>query len=267
MSDLPPPLVQERSDIHSASVEISSKISIALRYWAIPIVIFGILLPAGVLIFELVAGICAEAVFDPLPSLLHIILVALLPIANLWLLLSLAGSHPQRLRWLAWANGLAIGVGIFYSVLFAPLTPIGIIGLVYFGIGLVLLAPILSLLSALCLRFYLGKQAEKQCQPIRVWPGMLLALLLLLGSALPATVTRIGLDMASSSERESHLNGIRLLRAVGSENILRQHCHAQTRISGDVIGALTIWRSQGRLQNNPVQAEATYYLVTGKSCI
>jgi len=47
--------------------------------------ILGILLPAITLGFEYSTGISAGVLFDPIPSWIHILLVALVPASNLWL--------------------------------------------------------------------------------------------------------------------------------------------------------------------------------------
>ena len=72
--------------------------------------LFGVLLPAGTLIFELVQGFCAEALFDPIPSFWHVLLVATVPIANALALFQLRHQRPPAERWMTWLIAIAVGV-------------------------------------------------------------------------------------------------------------------------------------------------------------
>ena len=105
------------------------------------IALFGILLPAVTLAIELATGMCAEVFFDPIPTLGHVLLVAFVPLANL---LALIGAARQLTRWrtsLLWANGIAMGIALVYTLVFLPITPLGVIAIIYMGMGLLPLAP------------------------------------------------------------------------------------------------------------------------------
>ena len=48
------------------------------------LLVLGVILPLGTLIFEGVTGISAGVLFDPLPNWFHVLAVGLVPAANLW---------------------------------------------------------------------------------------------------------------------------------------------------------------------------------------
>src|SRR5574339_613919 len=89
----------------------------------------GVLLPLITLGVELTTHMCVEAIFDPLPTLIHVIAVALVPIANMavWRELHRGNASAKIARF----NSLAIGIALFYSVMFLPLMPIGAVAVIY----------------------------------------------------------------------------------------------------------------------------------------
>jgi hypothetical protein len=84
--------------------------------------IFGVMYPAAVVVIELVSGICARSLFDPMPTAWHVLAVCGVPASNLLLVLHLRDRRPWSARWVAFANGGAIAVAAFYALLFLPLS-------------------------------------------------------------------------------------------------------------------------------------------------
>ena len=126
------------------------------RSTAVMLWILGVFLPLGVLVFELLAGFCAEILFDPIPTWGHALLIALVPAANA---LALALGSRERVRasgtlfrWIGRLNGMAIGIAAFYALQFILVTPIAVMAIVYFGIGFVPLSPLLAFITALAIR-------------------------------------------------------------------------------------------------------------------
>src|SRR5262245_10764375 len=87
--------------------------------------VFGVALPLTALGVELAQHLNARVFFDPLPTLFHVLLVAFVAAANAWGLFVVSRKKSAQFRWAARANGFAIGIAIFYSVLFLPLLPLG----------------------------------------------------------------------------------------------------------------------------------------------
>src|SRR5262245_15218392 len=100
--------------------------------WLLP----GVALPLVTLGVELTTRMNSETFFDPLPTPFHVALVALVPAANTLVWWVARPPEPPRLPWIAFANGAAIGIALFYTLLFLPVLPIGLVALAYFGIGL-----------------------------------------------------------------------------------------------------------------------------------
>lgn len=227
----------------------------------IALFIAGVLIPTASLLVELIYHICAEILFDPIPSPFHTVLVASMPLCNLLVLRAVVLQQSTHLRLLSILNGVSIGVSLFYSILFAPVSPIALIGIFFVGVGLLPLGPLFSLLAAISLRFHLKRLAQSDHRPPPFWPGFVLALGLLMGIELPSTATRIGLALADSESPVLSNAGIGWLRAVGNEEQLLRHCYASTRTATDLIGALFIW-------SDPIpqeQAQTIYFRVTGKA--
>src|SRR5678816_4629992 len=152
-----------------------------------------------------------------------------------------------------------------YSIVYLPLAPLALLALL-FGLGLLPLAPFLSLIASLIMRYQLKRLSATV--PRRSFAlkarGLLAGLALtaaVIGMAeLPATITTIGLYMATSSSPQTRADGIRLLRKYGNKEALLRSCYDRTGWATDVIG------SAFAVENpiTPVEAQKVYYRVTGE---
>jgi hypothetical protein len=223
----------------------------------LPSLVFGVLLPLGTLGVELVTGLCAGALFDPMPTLLHLVLVALVPACNLWVWSSFTRTHTRPRR-LAFANGIAIAVAALYTVLFLPILPVAAVAIAYFGLGLLPWSPALALIAALCLRAHLKREAAEAQRKIATWPGMLCGALALFAADLPQTLTAYGMSQATSASAKKQMHGIRWLRAVGNEEAMLRFCYAR---SGHATGLASLLMRTHHV--SPLAAREVYYRVTG----
>lgn len=226
------------------------------------ILLAGVILPIITLCFEASTHISGEAFFDPIPSFAHILLLILVPLANAWLLVELGRRVPRLPPGLGGLNAFAIGIAAFHALLYLPLTPFAPFMVIFYGFGFLPLTPLLSLLAAWRGRSLLKRRlaAQGAAGPARFWRGIALAVLALIVVNLPASLTRIGLQIAARSEMISPQSGIRWLRAVGDEKLLRQWCYSRSGLSSDLFGMLFNL-------GNPVQPEEArkiYYQVTGQ---
>ena len=89
-------------------------------FWTFYVISFGIVLPLVTLVVELVWAWCAQVFFDPLPTLFHAALIAVVPIANLLALFACNGRYRTSIGKILFLNGIAIGVSAFYTILFIP---------------------------------------------------------------------------------------------------------------------------------------------------
>src|SRR5678816_4454546 len=152
-----------------------------------------------------------------------------------------------------------------YSIVYLPLAPLALLALLV-GLGVLPLAPFLSLIASLIMRRQLKRVAATAPQrSFGLKARGLLAGLALTTAAiglaeLPATITTIGLYMATSSSPQTRADGIRFLRKYGSKDALLRACYDRTGWATDVIG------SAFAIQNpiTPVEAQKIYYRVTGE---
>ncbi len=252
-----------------ASAPLAASARPAWRVWfrrgvTLLLWLLGVALPLGVLVFELIAGFCAELLFDPMPTWLHTLLIALVPAANAWALWAAAGRCQPRpaLRIL---NGMAIGIAAFYALQFAIITPFAAVAILYFGIGLVPLAPLLSLWAAIVLRFRLLRlPAESRTQFPGLWRTALPAFLLLLVLTVPRlAIIRYTPDI-ESPDRAVQIRAVRILRAVGDRDQLLRQCYRPLE-TFDLFAMLVghpFWLG-GANGISRDTAQAAYYRVTG----
>jgi hypothetical protein len=224
------------------------------------LLIFGVGLPVIALAVELAWGFNASEFFDPLPTYFHVLLVAFVAAANAAVWFAVSRGKLTHVRALAFANGVTIGIAAFYSVLFLPLLPLGAIGLLYFGLGALVWAPLLSFIVALRLRVHLSRCSERKITRL-VWGGVAAGFLVLIGLDMPSTLTRIGVAMATAETAEKRTRGIRLLRNVGSEEQLLRMCYVRSGSATDLIGFFI--GLNDRIETK--EARQIYYRVTGQA--
>src|SRR5262245_37159398 len=95
------------------------------------LVLAGVVLPSVAVFIELTTRICAEEFFDPLPTIWHKILVIATPLANLLVIYELRRDRAEYHWKLGLANGLAVVVSTFYTILYLPIMPIALLALVF----------------------------------------------------------------------------------------------------------------------------------------
>ena len=239
----------------------------AMRVWfrrgaTVLLWLLGVALPLGVLIFELIAGLCAEALFDPIPTWVHVLLIALVPAANAWALI--ASARIRRPRLVGTLNGLALGISAFYALQFAILTPFAAMVVIYFGIGLIPLAPLVSFICALALRrrLRLAAAGSGTPPPAAWWRTAIPAFLLLLLLTVPQLAVSRYTPQTNDADPAVRAQAAKILRAVGSRDVLLRRCYRPTEtmdfFSLLLSGSFQLGRSTSR-----EEAQTAYYRVTG----
>lgn len=226
--------------------------------------LFGIILPLITLGVELVTHMCADiGVVDPIPTLFHPILIALVPLANLLCWLTLKGHRELAPKYLGLLLGAALSIAAFYAFQFAILTPFAVMGLVaiVFGIGIIALLPLSPLLSLIVLlrsRVLLKRHWDLiQLPNLRV--GLLAGLIVVVLASTPVYLTKTGLAMAASESPKTQLRGIHLLRNWGHEAIMNRACY----YSGDGPTDPISWLINRNSAITPDKARDIYFRVTG----
>lgn len=224
----------------------------------------GVVLPAVSILVETASHICAETFFDPIPTLWHVIMVVFVPLAHLQVWLAVRKGSTERPVLLGLANAVAIGISAFYSIIYLPLLPLAFVALILAGMGLLPMTPFFSLATGIILR----RQLRRIAPPSYAvkWRGLVAGLALSLAAVvlveLPITLTRIGLQMASTaSQPERRARGLRLLRDYGNRDYLLRACYQRMGEATDLVGFLFSF-------GNPVtsqEAREIYYRVTGET--
>lgn len=223
--------------------------------------LFGVALPLITLAIEAASHWCASILFDPIPTLFHALLVAFVPIANLVAVIALRRRMSEHLAWLGWLSGVSIGAAAYYALLFIPFSPFALIGILFFGAGLLPLSPILALICAIVLRFRLRRISPVAgTRPPGLWLGMIAVFVAIAGIEAPKIITMTGLQMTASESAADKARGVRLLRRFGSEDVILQMCYFRNALIGDPMGF--VFGAFGT-QISPSVAREAYYRVTG----
>jgi hypothetical protein len=224
--------------------------------------VFGILAPIAVLAIELAEGLCKGVLFDPLPSRVHVFLVALVPLANTAAL----SWQAARFAWVQRAlNGVALVVTAVYALVFLPLMPLSFIAVIFYGLGLLSLSPAFALAATLFARSLIQTRSAFDPAP-KFAPrlvGALAAAVLFIAAVLPHLLTQHGLQLATSPDSETAQRGRAFLRRFSSTDHLLAACS----------------RNLGRQTSSPLmlgflfddrvsadQAGEIFYRVTGQVC-
>jgi hypothetical protein len=242
--------------LHAARRTWRSSFALAAR------LLGGVLLPLAALAIELATGMSADHFVDPLPTPWHVGLIALVPIAHLLSWRSLPRS-PRALWFLALLHGAALGVAIGYAVLFAPILPVALVGILYLGLGLLPLAPLLAGATGLCTWMRLRRAGRELGQSVTapLWIGMGLAVAVPVHEFVAAQVVHIGLDRVADPDPQRSADGVRFLRRYGSDAALRATCFVRAP-----VGVGSHFAQTGRGRSSPERLElarSAYWRVTG----
>ena len=223
---------------------------------------FGVILPTLAMSFELLFHFCAANYFDPFPSPAHVVLFALIPFSNFLTWLATRRDLSQHLGFMSLASGMAVGVGVLYTLMFLPLTPSACLWVMALGFGLLGLAPLLSLPCS----FLAGKAvcdiAHRKTTYFNAHQmehiGHLIILVMVVAVELPSTLTRV--NIARAAESDTAQSGIDWLRKYGSREVMLRACYERSGRATDILGSL--YES-----NHPIKVEKAreiFFLVTGQ---
>lgn len=197
----------------------------------------GVLLPVAAVAYESLTHTCARTFFDPLPGTLHAVLFSLIPISNFLAWLSLRCDMSPHYGFMLLANGMAVGIGLLYTLMFLPIMPISCVAVVV-GLGWFGLAPFLSLISLWRGGVHVTKlsgAASTYFHAAQVKHlGHVIVLTLVIAVELPSTLTRIAIDMACEGKQQ----GLDILRAFGNEEVMLRACYERSGRATDVLGSL-----------------------------
>lgn len=234
----------------------------AAAFWKVFVSLFGVGLPLVALGVELVSHWCRETFLDPLPTLLHAFLVALVPLACGVPFIPMSQRFPRGVRVL---TGMALTVSAVYSLVFLPLTPLALIGLLFYGLGLLALSPLLALIASIGTLRGIQKRGRSG-KLLRLPPtivGVLAATLLVLLPMVRPGIVYYYLQGASSSEHQQAVRSIQRLRLLHAEKAILQACTPKygRRSEGSPLTLSFLFDDL-----SDEKAAAIYYRVTGTRC-
>lgn len=222
----------------------------------------GVVLPVIALLFEWFTGFSAGVLFDPIPNWFQIGAVAAVPALNFWLWRASVSRDRRHLAWLSWLSGAAIGICVFYAILYLPFLPFAAIGLIYFGLGLIPLSPFLALVATAALRTRYRERVGAT-HLSGGWRGAGVAFALLCLAQLPSAITYYGLAQATSDSPERQAHGLRVLRRFGDEQMLLRASYGLLRRELDLD--VVRWLASGDVAVPANEAREVYYRVTGRA--
>ncbi len=228
----------------------------------------GVALPAATIVIELLLGACKAMFFDPLPTGYHIALVCLTPLANWLVWRELYGDEVEARWYLGIASGMAIGVSLIYTIVSLPLLPMSIFASIL-GIGLLGLAPLLSLISGIAMAIRLGHRLREEVPSAAGWffplrglgCGFVCSVAILVTAQYPSTMARVALHRAVSDAAETRIKGIDWLREHGQEEVVLRASKAGGFAMGGTVGPVLDLFYPVR----PRQAREVYYRMTGQT--
>ncbi|MDZ4836646.1 MAG: VIT domain-containing protein [Candidatus Melainabacteria bacterium] len=222
--------------------------------------LFGVFLPIAAMLFETNTHFLAQAAFDPFPTPSHIFLFSLIPISNFLNWLAVRRNIAPLYSVIALSTGMALGIGILYSVMLLSLTA-NFLAMAIVGVGFLGLAPLLSIPITLMCGNTICQLAERQKTFFDAHQlkhlGHLIILVMVVAVELPSTLTRMHLSMADQGKPEA----IQWLRQWGSQDVLLRACYERSGAATDILGTLAE-------QHHPVKVESArniFYKVTGVS--
>jgi hypothetical protein len=231
---------------------------------------FGVVMPLGVLLIELLTTFCGSGLFSPVPTWWHAGWIALVPILNTWLM---RGTGKESTR--GAAAGVTLVTTLFYGLLFLPIIHMSLISLIFFGLGLIPLTPVLAGIFS----WIIGRRARLASpEPSlfkRGWRlGVLASVSVLLALEGQAVWTRVNLVAAQGVGQRS-LAAVSRLRGFHSERTLLKACYERGGFMGsrtDLSGwVASTWGSlpeivgiNGVGLSSPEKARDVFFRVTGK---
>jgi len=232
--------------------------------------VLGAIYPAVVIAIELASRICAQALFDPMPTVWHVLAVAFVPamIFAVWARFGLA--REREARWLAFGTGMAVAIALSYAALFVPFVPLAIFAVVFYGFGLLPLAPIAAAVCACALLWLMLARRPSWRLKRAGFAGIWVGLAAMIGVEVPMVATRIGVQMAADGEAVTRSRGVALLRMLGDDDLLLRLCYGANGRPAGPLGMMVMVGEGGLFSRpgwqtlvSPAVAREIYFRVHG----
>lgn len=231
-----------------------------------PTFTLGIIFPLVVIVLELVFSISSDFYFIPMPSIFHVLLVAGVPLSNF--LIWRALGNPNNLAKpviLSWLSTLSIAVAFYYTLVYLPVLPMAIIGIIIFGMGLLPYGPLSALYGAWSYRKVLISHKAMPALPrYQLLKSIAIIFILLTIIDIPKSATLIGMKLAASEHAQTQEQGITLISSIGSLGPLIDLSYEQNIVPSAALGFI-IGEFMNANERNSNHARTVLFKVTGKS--
>lgn len=223
---------------------------------------FGVVLPVVALLFETTTHFCAQNFFDPFPTNGHVLLFSLIPFSNFLTWLAGRRDLSEHCFFRALLSGMAMGIGVLYTLMFLPITAKCCMGIAFLGFGLLGLAPLLSLPCS----WLSGKDVCHLADSKKTYfsahqvehIGHLIILVMVIAVELPSTLTRV--HLAEAVQKPTDIAPITWLRQWGNQEVMLRACYERSGRATDILG--TLYEN-----SHPISVDAVrdvFYKVTGQ---
>ncbi len=240
--------------------------------WEAAILLMAVVLPAIAVAVEAATGFSAGLFFDPVPTPMHLVLVAMVPAVNLLAWLGLRRGWMQSRPFIGFMNGAGLAVSAFYTIPYLPLVPFALAAVFslwwYLGVGLVgllPLAPMAALIAGVILRRRLIRAFYTLENPGRPAFGLGFAatLVILLLAFSGEFITLAGLRLAISGTPDQQKRGLAMLRQTRQHDIILRMAHGYETLYDQTV---IRWVAGGKMPDRE-QARRLYYQVTGQDAL
>ncbi len=228
--------------------------------------ILAVIIPLATFLIELVSGICASTIFDPMASALMIPAIASVPvIAALGLWKRVKGLDWLTEEMLSFLYLWNVVIAGYFCLVWGPVLGFAVIAVIYFGLGFLVLAPLLSFVFALVGGIRACRRSSSENRKWYPLAGVLAGVVFLILAEGPSwyTITEIR-RVAKQADKENVLVAARNVEKFGSaETCIR----LATRTGSPPAAVIGGWMSnRWEIQNREAKAAARmFYHITGAS--
>lgn len=232
--------------------------------WIWGVALAGIFLPIAAATIEFSMRFCSSVFLDPCPTKWHFALWAIIPVANaltLWVYLRNDAKWVTPVTALV---GASLGIAIVYSLLFLPILPFSLIGILMVGIGLCGFSPYLAVMVSLsCSHHLRDMQVNSKERHVRlIKSSAVIAAAPLAAFLVISLITSYGMRLAGSDDVSVSRQGVKLLRVLGSKSMLLRTCY---ELPTGIMSYAFISSERASSPEQRELARDVYYRVTGNS--
>ncbi len=233
------------------------------------IIPFGIILPLVAIATELITHMCSEFVYNPLPTVWHIVLYAMISVGNAVIFWGTTKFSPRGLTSLKIVNGFILGIAFWFFIQGLTLVPLSILAIIcsitsplFIFVGLSGLSPLMAILAS----FKNNKQHKmdndttgigRKC----IWIGIIIAILVMTSLELHSVLTMRNMQDVISAGTVNSEKALKWLRKSGNKEVMLRRCYERASTGNGIISTLS--NAGNNLTTDDVRT--IYYRVEGET--